>query len=195
MRITAVILLFIALIAITIINIHDNIHTVLPGQVYRSAQLNPPTLSKVIQKYQIKSIINLRGKNPTFKSYQDEINTAINLHVQHFDLRLNSHTLPTAAQLQQLIKLLQTAPRPLLIHCRSGADRSGLASAIVLELNNQSNLQKIQHQFSISYLVMRNDSIGKLVFNYYDNWLTKNNYKNSEKHFLEWAYSENPFRM
>src|SRR5437870_5021947 len=38
-----------------------NLHTVIPGRVYRSAQLSPDLLERVIGTYGIRTVINLRG--------------------------------------------------------------------------------------------------------------------------------------
>jgi protein tyrosine/serine phosphatase len=37
---------------------------------------------------------------------------------------------PTFLEIRSLLRLLKIAPRPVLIHCMGGADRSGLAAAI-----------------------------------------------------------------
>lgn len=193
-RLILVLTMLCALSALAYFCLRNNIHTVIPGQVYRSAQLNAPMFSQVIHQYKIKSIINLRGENPSFPDYQAEINAAKQNHVQHYDVRLNAYILPQLAQFYLLIGVLQNAPRPILIHCLNGADRTGLASAIALELNGVDNLQQVKQQFSLFYLVVSPHSVGKQVFAFYENWLLKNNLSNSKENFLRWAYSPNPFR-
>ncbi len=47
--------------------------------------------------------------------------------------------------IQELLRLFNTAPRPVLIHCKVGADRSGLAAAIwqgVIEGRPKSEAKK-----------------------------------------------------
>ena len=48
----------------------------------------------------------------------------------YYDLPLSATRRPTRRELLQLIDLLETCSYPLLIHCKSGADRTGLASAL-----------------------------------------------------------------
>jgi len=190
-RIAIVTSLTITLLAFIYLNLRNNIHTVIKGQVYRSAQLDVPTLTRLYQRDHIKTIINLRGKNPSFASYKNEIAISKQLGIQHYDVRLWSELLPKINDFHRLIYLLQHAPRPILLHCKSGADRTGLAAAIALELNGVQSLADIEQQYSLIYLVTSPKSVGKQVFHYYTQWLQKHHYKNNKKHFLTWAYSKN----
>lgn len=184
---------FCGLIAIAYFSLNNNIHTVIPGQVYRSAQLNAGMFNHVIHEYKIKSIINLRGENQNFPEYRAEIKVAQQNQVNHYDLRLNAYILPNPQSFHLLIKTLQTAPRPILIHCLNGADRTGLASAIAVELNGNDSLPKIKHQFSLYYFVVSPNSVGKQAFKFYELWLKKHNLSDNKENFLRWAYSPNPF--
>lgn len=183
-----------ALIGLAYFLLRNNIHTVIPGQVYRSAQLSARKFNQLIHQYQIRSIINLRGENEAFPSYRDEIKVAQEDQVNHYDLALSSLKLPSPANFQTLVSLLQTVPGPILVHCLNGADRSGLASAIALELNGETSLERVKQQFSIRYFVLDSQSVGKQVFKFYEQWLNKNNLKNTKENFLRWAYLPNPFR-
>ncbi len=51
------------------------------------------------------------------------------------NIGFGSHELPQSNRLNQLVDALLTAPRPILLHCHRGADRTGMASAIALILN------------------------------------------------------------
>jgi len=68
----------------------------------------------------------LRGENPKQAWYQGEVETSRQLNIKHYDVSLNSHKTPSPQQLTLLKNILETAPKPLLIHCRAGADRTGL---------------------------------------------------------------------
>ena len=43
------------------IQLTGNVHAVKPNEIYRSAQINGPKLAGVLDKYGIKTVINLRG--------------------------------------------------------------------------------------------------------------------------------------
>jgi protein tyrosine/serine phosphatase len=120
-----------ALLAYTGYTIYNaNFHTIVVGQAYRSSQMNAEQLTRVVQKYGIKSILNLRGENTTSDWHQTEIATSAKLNVTHYDRSLGSGTPLTLEQMDDLVTLLQQAPKPILIHCLGGADRSGLVSAL-----------------------------------------------------------------
>ena len=105
---------------------HHNFYVVSPGLVYRSAQMNAGALSVVIPEYGIKSILNLRGAGEGKDWYSAEINTSRQFGVQHFDYALSaSHELKDE-EMDQILATIRNAPKPILIHCKSGSDRTGL---------------------------------------------------------------------
>lgn len=107
-----------------------NVHVVDAGRLYRSAQLNGDALANVLTRFGIRSVINLRGRNPGEWWYQNELDVSARHGALHFDIGMGATSQPDAGVIARLIKALQTAPRPVLIHCASGADRSGLAAAL-----------------------------------------------------------------
>jgi membrane-associated phospholipid phosphatase/protein tyrosine phosphatase (PTP) superfamily phosphohydrolase (DUF442 family) len=109
---------------------HDNLRVVVAGQAYRSGQMDAEEFTSVIERYDIKSILNLRGENPGTAWHQAEITTAQKWNVIHYDRSLGSGTPLTLAQMDELVTLLRQAPKPILIHCNGGADRSGLVAAL-----------------------------------------------------------------
>lgn len=109
-----------------------NFNTVVAGEVYRSAQLSPEQLERFTAENGIKSIINLRDDGPGSDWYADEVASAGRLHVSVFDFPMSAQAELTLAQSQALIDLMRDAPKPVLIHCKAGADRTGLAASLYL---------------------------------------------------------------
>jgi protein tyrosine/serine phosphatase len=107
-----------------------NVHTVEPGALYRSAQLGESALTDVIDDYHIKSVINLRGADPRASWYRSEIAVSQARGVVHYDLPMSANSLVDPSTMARISALLRSAPKPVLIHCQSGADRSGLVAAI-----------------------------------------------------------------
>ena len=107
-----------------------NVHEVEQGQLYRSAQLSGSSLNEVIDRYRVRTVINLRGKNPGSNWYRDEMSIARRKGITHIDISMSASKQPDAATVDRLIEVFKTAPKPILVHCEGGADRSGLASAI-----------------------------------------------------------------
>ncbi|MDX2074400.1 MAG: dual specificity protein phosphatase family protein [Alphaproteobacteria bacterium] len=110
----------------------NNFHEVVPGELYRSAQLSSSAIEEYAQKYQIRTIINLRGENVGELWYDEEVKAAANNNIQHIDFRMAAKRQLTKAQVSNLIAIMRSAPKPILIHCRGGSDRTGLASALYL---------------------------------------------------------------
>lgn len=109
-----------------------NFHEVLPGELYRSAQLGEGDISRYNRDYGIKTVLNLRGENRGSAWYDTEVREAKAAGVTHIDFRMSAgRELPTE-QAIALIQIMKDAPKPLLIHCRSGADRTGLAAAFYM---------------------------------------------------------------
>jgi protein tyrosine phosphatase (PTP) superfamily phosphohydrolase (DUF442 family) len=109
-----------------------NLHLVSAGKIYRSNQLDQDALARLVHEYGIKTIVNLRGADPNAKWYRSETNVSQQLEVKHLDFALSATRETTDAQIDEILTALNFAPKPVLIHCRSGADRAGLISALYL---------------------------------------------------------------
>jgi protein tyrosine/serine phosphatase len=133
------------------INGKGNFHTVSPGRVYRSGQLTEKQLAEYANKYGIRSVLNLRGKNEQSDWWQKEIAASNRLGLKHYDIGLSSDKEPAEKKVQELIAVLQEAPKPLLIHCLAGADRSGLVSAMYLYRFEKYPYEKARRQLSFIY--------------------------------------------
>lgn len=168
-------------------------HPVTHDPIYRSAQLPAWLLNHFVQSKHIQTIINLRGAHPSAHWYQKEIAIAQRYHVHHYDVALSSYQLPSPKQLDTLATLLTHAPKPMLIHCLSGADRAGFASAIAMILNGNASLSASTQQFSLAYLVTSKHSIGRLAFTHYTQWLITHHLTHSTAHFQRWIHSKHPF--
>jgi len=133
----------------------DNFHSVQPGALYRSAQLKPSRLRKYIQKFGIKSVINLRGVNEKTKWWQAEKAILEKLNVHYYNIPFSASHFSSKENLHKLLYLYKYAPKPILIHCRDGADRSGEAAALwVLEQQGKRKKDALKH-LSIKYGYLR----------------------------------------
>lgn len=64
----------------------SNFHPVTVDEAYRSAQLSEAELESYINKYRIRTVLNLRGENPGKEWYDDEINISRKHGVEHYDI-------------------------------------------------------------------------------------------------------------
>ena len=101
-----------------------NLHVVEPGQVYRSSRMSPEALTKVIQANGIRSVLSLIGRN------RAESDTVQRLGAEYFDVSLSDRHEVTDEQFEEIFAIIRRAPRPLLIHCKAGADRVGLVASL-----------------------------------------------------------------
>ncbi len=131
-----------------------NARTVHKGNLYRSAQLSKKQFKKYIKKWDIKTIINLRGES-TSDWYEDEIAISNEMGVEHHDIKMSAKRLPHRKDILKLIELYENAPRPILIHCHGGADRTGEASAMYkIDFMGASKRKALQMQ-TVLYLHLR----------------------------------------
>ena len=128
-----------------------NKHTSIPGELYRSAQPTGEDIEKFSARYGIKSIINLRGENADAPWYIEEVATAKELGITHINFRMKAARELTNEQAFELIEVMRKAPKPLLIHCRAGADRSGLAAALYLAGVAKAPEEDAEDQLSLRY--------------------------------------------
>jgi protein tyrosine/serine phosphatase len=128
-----------------------NFATVVPGQLYRSAQLDGPELRAYAKQYSIRSVINLRGENTGRPWYDTEAAVSKNLGISHYDFRMSAGRELTQKKAEALISMMKEAPKPLLVHCMSGADRSGLASALYVAAVEHGGEEAAESQISLYF--------------------------------------------
>ncbi len=128
-----------------------NLGIVDPGLVIRSAQ---PTsrLPGWIREYGLHAILNLRGGAPSDWWYGAEVTAARASNVAFYDFPMNATRRPSRLELLVLIDTLRSCPYPLLIHCKSGADRTGLATALYLMVRRGVPPEEAEGAFTIEHL-------------------------------------------
>lgn len=107
-----------------------NFHEVDPGKFYRSATLPSWGMADVIQEYGIKTVINLRGSNPGESWYDAQMAVIQRQGINQIDIGMSAFSIPGRKNLLKLLDALKNAPRPILVHCQAGVDRTGEASAL-----------------------------------------------------------------
>jgi protein tyrosine/serine phosphatase len=128
-----------------------NLHAVAAGEVYRSAQPSAAAITNYQRDLGVRTILNLRGENLGAAWYDNEIATARRLGIQHIDFKMSARRGITKEEAWRLIQIMDQAPKPLLIHCESGADRSGLASALYLAAIKRTGEEIAERQLSFRY--------------------------------------------
>lgn len=109
-----------------------NFHWVVPGEAARAAQAWAGFLGPFLTGNGIRAMINLRGPNPDYGWWRGEKRTTERLGIAHFDTTLDSRHLPTRGMLAALVAAFDAAPKPFLVKCSGGQDRTSLAAALYL---------------------------------------------------------------
>jgi hypothetical protein len=114
-----------------------NFHWVVPEEAARSAQAYAGRFGPFLDAHGIRSVINLRGPNPSWRWWHYEKRVCARLGIAHHDAMLSSKNLPSAAMLRRLLAAFDASPKPLLLKCSGGQDRTSFASALFI-LHRQS---------------------------------------------------------
>lgn len=106
---------------------------VIAGEIYRSNQPDRRDLLHAKERLGLAVVANLRGPTPDTDWYREEVETCCELGLDHRDFNFRATEWPTRSETRRLVAYLLTGPRPLLFHCKAGADRSGWAAAMTGE--------------------------------------------------------------
>lgn len=107
-----------------------NFHWVVPNECARAAQAWAGGVGPFLERRGIKALINLRGRNDDLSWWRNETGAAKSHGIAHLDAMLDSRKLPTQAMLVRLIEAFDAAPRPFLLKCSGGQDRTSFAAAL-----------------------------------------------------------------
>lgn len=108
---------------------------VAPGRLYRSNHPQPWQLARAAARHGLRTVINLRGERRDCGSDALSREAAARLGLTHRDAPFESRGAPHRDRLLRLADLYDEMEEPALIHCKSGADRTGLAAGVFLLLD------------------------------------------------------------
>jgi protein tyrosine phosphatase (PTP) superfamily phosphohydrolase (DUF442 family) len=170
----------------------ENLHVVLPGQVYRGAQRSPDDLEKLVKKLGIRTVVNLRGLSNPAPWYLEQSRRIQKLGISQFDVSMSAGRLPSTHELRRLVEILDRAEYPIYFHCRRGADRTGLASVVAKLVLTKCGWQEGRSQLSWRY---GHVAIGRLAyidefFDFYTAWLEQHGRQHSNDVFRHWILHE-----
>jgi protein tyrosine/serine phosphatase len=126
-----------------------NFAVVSPGRLYRSNHPTPGHLAEFTRKVGLKSLINLRGQI-NYGSDALSRDAAARLGLDFYDMALESRGAPHKDRILRLAEIYRTMRTPALIHCKSGADRAGLAAGLFVLLDG-GTAKAAMRQLSLRY--------------------------------------------
>ncbi|MEJ6403924.1 fused DSP-PTPase phosphatase/NAD kinase-like protein [Yoonia sp. 2307UL14-13] len=112
-------------------------------------------------KMGIKAVLNLRGvqKQP---HYLFEEESCRQLGLDLITVHMGARSAPLRDILSLLLDVFEEIDRPFLMHCKSGADRTGLAAALYMMVQEGKSVKEARKQLSFRYLHIRRIRTGIL---------------------------------
>jgi protein tyrosine/serine phosphatase len=166
----------------------SNFHTVVPRRCYRCAQPRAEDLRLMVQALGIRTIVNLRGTED-LPWYEAESAMAQRLGLRLADAGIWARRAPTEDEFRGVFQAVDDSTEPVLIHCVSGIDRTGLASALFLLLRTNATVEEACGQLSPRFghnpwgLAACQDR----VLNSYAAWLAENGLSHEPDHLRHWC--------
>ncbi|NVO23898.1 tyrosine-protein phosphatase [Donghicola mangrovi] len=166
-----------------------NEEEIAPG-VWRSNQPDPYRLRK-FKKRGINTVLNLRGVD-TYAHYLFEKEATDALGMTLIDRKLYARKAPRPERIMEVLETFDTIQKPFVMHCKSGADRAGFASALYLLDQENVPVSEAKKQLCWKHFHQRYTQTGILdhVLDAYEDRI------NAKGHipFREWVQTEYDYK-
>lgn len=139
-----------------------NFDEIAPG-VFRSNHPTRQRFQAYAEDMKIKSILTLRG-GESRPHHLLEVEACRDFGLIFHCVPMSARHAPTLAQLRAVFEVLDRIEKPFLMHCKSGADRTGLVSFIYLLHYCDAPLEQAGRQLSFRYVHLRRTQTGVLDF-------------------------------
>jgi protein tyrosine/serine phosphatase len=107
----------------------------------------------------VKTVINLRGED-AFAHYLFEKESCEKLGLTLVNRKLWARSAAPRENIVAVIDALREAEKPLILHCKSGADRAGFVSAMYLMVFEDVPVETAMKQLSIKYIHLKHTKTG-----------------------------------
>lgn len=129
------------------------------GGLWRSAQPAPHDLARFARRG-IKTVLCVRAGDMPGLDLEREACAALGLRL--VELKIRGRAAPSREQIRDVIALLRSAEYPALVHCKSGADRTGLIAAIHRLVIEKRPLPEAVAELSLRFGHLRGSPAGIL---------------------------------
>jgi protein tyrosine/serine phosphatase len=158
-----------------------NLAAVAPGQLYRCNHPTPGRLARLTASLGLKTLINLRGAAGNGSDALSR-EAAGRLGLDFIDMALESRGAPQRDRILRLHHIFHTMRAPALMHCKSGADRAGLAAGLFV-LFQGGSAQDALRQLSLRFGHIRQAKTG-ILDAFFLRWQREGE---GRKPFLDWV--------
>jgi len=132
----------------------------LSAHAWRSAQPSPRDIGRFAREG-IRTILNLRGPRDC-GSYRLERKACAAEGITLIDFTLGSRAAPSKPSIHEAAALFERIAYPMLMHCKSGADRVGLMAVLYLHLKEGVPMREAVKQLSWRFGHFRDADTGIL---------------------------------
>lgn len=153
-----------------------------PGVLYRCNHPTPGRLVAAVRRYRLRTLINLRGAEARNGADALAREAAARIGLEVIDCSLQSRRAPARGDILALAEIYRGMRIPALIHCKSGADRAGLAAGLFVLVSGGTAAEALRH-LSLRFGHMRRSRAGVLDA-FFDRYRRE---AEGVKPFLEWV--------
>jgi protein tyrosine/serine phosphatase len=154
----------------------------LSDKAWRSAQPAPHQLRR-FAKAGIRTIVNLRGERECGSFYLER-QACERLGMKLVNFQVRSRAAPTRAEIRAARELFDRIEYPMLMHCKSGADRAGLMSALYRFTKEGVPIEKARAELSLRYGHIRQADTG-ILDHFFDSYIEYNRRRSMP--FFDWV--------
>jgi protein tyrosine/serine phosphatase len=163
--------------------IYSNRHSAQPGRrALRWAHANG-----------IRTILNLRGERLDCGTYLTERDECQELGLRLVNFPIRSRGMPEPETAHAMASVFEHLEYPVLMHCKSGADRAGLMSTLYLHLHKGEPMAVAMRQLSLRYGHVRYARTGMLDFFMERYWADTGGDRTQFRHWVDEVYDRDAF--
>jgi len=141
-------------------------HHDIGGGMFRENQPSPKRIAEWAEMG-IKTNINLRGDSP--KGFYLLEKEACEKHgITMIDFRVYSRDTHTPEKIRAAKELFESIEYPAVMHCKSGADRTGIMGVLYRHFHMGDTIEEAMKQLSFKYLHVKQGKTGMLDFFFND---------------------------
>jgi protein tyrosine/serine phosphatase len=154
----------------------------LGAQAWRSAQPAPHQIAR-IAALGVRTVVNLRGPR-VCGSYWLEQRACAHHGMKLVDFQVRSRAAPSRDEIRAARNLLESVDYPILMHCKSGADRAGLMSVLYRIVHEGAPVAEAKAELGLRYGHIRHADTGILDY-FFERYLADN--ARSPMSFFDWV--------
>lgn len=160
-----------------------NLHRIAGTNAWRSAQPAPHQIARLAKREGIRTVVNLRGER-LCGSYWLEQGVCEHHGLKLENYQVRSRAAPSVEELRGARDLFRRIEYPILMHCKSGADRAGLMSVLFLHVHGGVPIEEAVKQLSLKYGHIRQADTGVLDY-FFERYIAYNNENPID--FFDWV--------